>query len=142
MIQGYLAYTHRIFDDIQCLFFRHQWRFTSRNDQGGEGKSDSIRSEEAQTLGYSWTLPITKLFTENINVCVSDLFQRALIVTDTFGEQRFSYEGKTETWFLPNAVVTYMLGHIIVCDGYENTVHLLDSDSQFLDFFSKQRSDS
>lgn len=75
--------------------------------------------------------------TVNINgdVCVSDLFQRALIVTDKFGEKRFSYEEKTETWFLPNAVVTDILGHIIVCDGYENTVHLLDSDGQFLRLF-------
>lgn len=60
-----------------------------------------------------------------------------MIVTDTFGEQRFIYEGKTESWFLPNAVVTDILGHIIVCDGYENTVHLLESDGQFLRLFPK-----
>lgn len=32
--------------------------------------------------------------TENINVCVSDLFRRALIVTDKFNEERFSYGEK------------------------------------------------
>lgn len=41
--------------------------------------------------------------TENINgdVCVSDLFRRALIVTDKFNEERFSYGEKKEAWFLP-----------------------------------------
>lgn len=44
-------------------------------------------------------------------------------------------ETKKEAWFLPNAVVTDILGHIVVCDGYENTVYLLDSDGRFLRLF-------
>lgn len=77
------------------------------------------------TLGHSLTLPIANYLTEDINgdVCESDLFSRSFILTDKVGEQRFSHEENTEPWFLPNAVVTDILGHIIVCDGYENTVH-------------------
>lgn len=70
-----------------------------------------IKGEEGQVTRYDQKghklSDIPEVFlspnyiTENINgnVCVSDLFRRALIVTDTFGEQRFIYEGKTEAWF-------------------------------------------
>lgn len=48
-------------------------------------------------------------------------------------------EKKKEAWFSSNAVVTDIRGHIVVCDGYENTVYLLDSDGQFLRIFPQAK---
>lgn len=60
-------------------------------------------------------------------------------ITDKFNEVRFSYGEKKEAWFSSNAVVTDIRGHIVVCDGYENTVYLLDSDGQFLRIFPQAK---
>lgn len=62
-----------------------------------------------------------------------------MTVTDKFNEERFPYGEKKEAWFSSNAVVTDIRGYIVVCDGYENTVYLLDSDGQFLRIFPQAK---
>eukprot|EP00105_Crassostrea_gigas_P025168 XP_011445660.1 PREDICTED: uncharacterized protein LOC105341059 [Crassostrea gigas] len=70
--------------------------------------------------------------TENINgdVCVSDHYS-GVVVVDKSGQHRFSYTGQG-SWFRPYGICTDVLGHILVCDTYSDTVHLLDQDGQFL----------
>uniref|UniRef100_K1PG36 Tripartite motif-containing protein 3 n=1 Tax=Magallana gigas TaxID=29159 RepID=K1PG36_MAGGI len=69
--------------------------------------------------------------TENINgdVCVSD--KRAVVVVDKSGQHRFSYTGQGSVC-TPYGICTDVLGHILVCDFFSKTVHLLDQDGQFL----------
>nr|XP_011431640.2 uncharacterized protein LOC105331229 [Crassostrea gigas] len=71
--------------------------------------------------------------TENINgdVCVSDYDNDTVVVVDKSEQHRFSYTGQG-SWFRPNGICTDVLGHILVCDTYSDTVHLLDQDGQFL----------
>ncbi|XP_034306142.2 protein wech [Magallana gigas] len=71
--------------------------------------------------------------TENINgdVCVSDVKNDAVVVVDKSGQHRFSYTGQ-RSGFNPNGICTDILGHILVCDIFKGTVHLLDQDGQFL----------
>ena len=79
--------------------------------------------------------------TENINedICISDCNKRAVVVVNKSGQHRFSYTGRGSP-FLPYGICTDVLGHIIVCDGYSNTVHLLDRDGGFLsDILSSQQ---
>nr|XP_034305794.1 E3 ubiquitin-protein ligase TRIM71 isoform X3 [Crassostrea gigas] len=70
--------------------------------------------------------------TENINgdVCVSD-YGIAVVVVDKSGQHRFSYTGQG-SGFEPFGICTDVLGHILVCDTFSNTVHLLDQDGQLL----------
>lgn len=77
--------------------------------------------------------------TENIkgDVCVSDLFRRALIVTDKFNEERFSYGEKKGSMVFANAVV--ILGHMVVCVRMKIRFISWILMVNFLDFFSKQR---
>nr|XP_034317858.1 uncharacterized protein LOC105342349 [Crassostrea gigas] len=71
--------------------------------------------------------------TENINgdVCVSDIYKHAVVVVDKSGQHGFFYTGQRST-FTPYGICTDVLGHILVCDGFSDTVHLLDQDGQFL----------
>ncbi|XP_062609480.1 tripartite motif-containing protein 2-like [Saccostrea cucullata] len=70
--------------------------------------------------------------TENINgdICVSNR-SRLVVVVNKSGKHRFSYTGQGSD-FYPYGICTDVLGHILVCDGYSDTVHLLDQDGQFL----------
>ncbi|XP_065939407.1 E3 ubiquitin-protein ligase TRIM71-like [Magallana gigas] len=71
--------------------------------------------------------------TENINgdVCVSDYRKNSVVVMNKSGQYRFSYTGQRSR-FEPYGICTDVVGHILVCDGISNTVHLLDQDGQFL----------
>nr|XP_034309427.1 uncharacterized protein LOC109618689 [Crassostrea gigas] len=71
--------------------------------------------------------------TENNNgdVVVSDY--RAVVVTECEGRHRFSYTGPPSGSGLePRGICTDALSHILVCDGWTNTVQMIDRDGQFL----------
>nr|XP_022315206.1 E3 ubiquitin-protein ligase TRIM71-like [Crassostrea virginica] len=77
--------------------------------------------------------------TENINgdICTSDTGIRAVVVVNKSGHHRFSYSGQ-QSGFFPCGICTDVVGHIIVCDIYENpTVEVLGKDCQFLRFLLK-----
>ncbi|XP_052682107.1 tripartite motif-containing protein 2-like [Crassostrea angulata] len=71
--------------------------------------------------------------TENINgdICTSDIYRDSVVVVNKSGQHRFSYTGQGSK-FYPKGVCTDPLRHILVCDYYSHTVHLLDQDGQFL----------
>ncbi|XP_062577903.1 uncharacterized protein LOC134239772 [Saccostrea cucullata] len=79
--------------------------------------------------------------TENINgdICTSD-YDKGVVVVNKSGQHRFSYTGQKSV-FRPYGICTDVLGHILVCDGYNlsNTVHLLDQDGQFLSLLLTQQ---
>lgn len=64
----------------------------------------------------------------------------AVVVVDRSGEHRFSYTGQGLD-FDPHGICTDVLGHILVCDYINYTVHLLDQDGKFLSLLltSQQR---
>ncbi|XP_061190115.1 uncharacterized protein LOC133197968 [Saccostrea echinata] len=78
---------------------------------------------------------------ENVNgdICVSDKYG-AVVVVDKTGVHRFSYYGQPSAWRLfarrisPLGLCTDVMGHIIVCDQYEPTIHVIDKNGQFISF--------
>lgn len=71
--------------------------------------------------------------TENMNgdICVSDADKEAVVVVNKSGQHRFSYTGQ-ESGLDPWGICTDILGHIIVCDNYNDKVHFLDQDGHLL----------
>lgn len=74
-----------------------------------------------------------RFITENNNgdVLVSD--SGAVVVTERGGKHRFSYTGHLSgSKIQPRGICTDELSHILVCDGYSNTVQMLDKNGQFM----------
>ncbi|XP_078313035.1 uncharacterized protein LOC111135019 isoform X1 [Crassostrea virginica] len=71
--------------------------------------------------------------TENINgdICTSDYDKKAVVVVNKSGQHRFSYKGMG-SMIRPYGICSDVLGHILVCDYDNETVHLLDQDGGFL----------
>nr|XP_022342528.1 uncharacterized protein LOC111136170 [Crassostrea virginica] len=110
-----------------------------------------VKDKEAKVTGYSKTgkeiqsiqrdnqgqelYSEPHYITENINgdICTSDNNKRAVVVVNKSGQHRFSYTGQ-RSMFCPFGICTDVLGHILVCDYFSNTVHLLDQDGGFLSF--------
>ncbi|XP_078311054.1 uncharacterized protein LOC144618574 [Crassostrea virginica] len=75
--------------------------------------------------------------TENNNgdVLVSDWRRHAVVVTSGGGVHRFSYTGPPSGSRLePKGICTDVMSHILVNDGYTETVQMLDRDGQFLSY--------
>ncbi|XP_062615195.1 uncharacterized protein LOC134276933 [Saccostrea cucullata] len=71
----------------------------------------------------------------NGDIVASDVNARAVVVVDRTGKVRFRYNDKPpggKKSFCPKHIVTDFLGHIIVVDQYNNFLHILDQNGQFL----------
>ncbi|XP_062576268.1 uncharacterized protein LOC134238172 [Saccostrea cucullata] len=79
--------------------------------------------------------------TENLNgdVCTSDFSKQEVVVVDREGQYRFSYKGSQESAFFPKGICTDILLHILVCDYYSDSVHLIDQNGQFLSLLITRR---
>ncbi|XP_078312641.1 uncharacterized protein LOC144619152 [Crassostrea virginica] len=102
----------------------------TRYSKAGKEIQNIQRNNQGQEL-YSNLHYIT----ENINgdICTSDYNKSAVVVVNKSGQHRFSYTGQGSR-FYPYGICTDVLGHILVCEGLSNTVHLLDQDGGFLAF--------
>eukprot|EP00105_Crassostrea_gigas_P008623 XP_011423245.1 PREDICTED: uncharacterized protein LOC105325403 [Crassostrea gigas] len=107
----------------------------TRYNKTGKEIQNIERNNKGQEL-YVWPVYIT----ENINgdICTSDLLKCAVVVVNKSGQHRFSYTGQ-RSLFYSRGVCTDLLGHILVCDTYSHTVHLLDQDGQFLSILLTQQ---
>ncbi|XP_062583897.1 uncharacterized protein LOC134245639 [Saccostrea cucullata] len=99
----------------------------TRYNKTGKELQNIQRDNKGQEL---YMLP--HYITENINgdICTSD-FNKGDVVVVKSGKHRFSYKGQ-KSGFRPWGICTDVLGHILVCDSYNESVHLLDQDGQFL----------
>ncbi|XP_062614365.1 uncharacterized protein LOC134276105 [Saccostrea cucullata] len=94
------------------------------------GHKQTIQHDNTGQELYSYPIYIT----ENLNgdVIVSD-YWRAVVVTDRRGIHRFSYTGHPSGSRLsPYGICTDALSHILVCDDYTDTVHIIDKDGNYL----------
>ncbi|XP_065923740.1 E3 ubiquitin-protein ligase TRIM71-like [Magallana gigas] len=91
--------------------------------------------EEIQNIEWDYKgqelYSIPNYITENINgdICTSNL--NKVVVVNKSGQHKFSYSGQGSE-FDYRGLCTDLLGHILVCDFYGDTVDLLDQDGQFL----------
>ena len=123
--------------DILVGMIKDKEAKVTRHSKTGKELQNIQRNNQGQEL-YSRPHYIT----ENVNgdICTSDKCICAVVVVNTSGKHRFSYTGQGSR-FRPFGICTDVLGHILVCDDYSDTVHLLDQDGGFLSIiFSLQQS--
>lgn len=95
----------------------------------------NMKREEAQNITrdskeqpmYSFPHYIT----ENINgdICTSEYLKQGVQVVDKNGQHKFFYTDKD---LHPFGICTNAHGHILVCDIFSKTIHILDEHGQFL----------
>ncbi|XP_062618025.1 protein lin-41-like [Saccostrea cucullata] len=99
--------------------------------------------EESQTIQFDiegqplFSADYLKYISENRNgdICVADFGDSAVVVVDRDGNLRFRYTGhpsKTKGPFNPYGITTDSQSQILIADLYNNCVHILDQDGQFL----------
>eukprot|EP00105_Crassostrea_gigas_P016258 XP_011433583.1 PREDICTED: E3 ubiquitin-protein ligase TRIM71 [Crassostrea gigas] len=121
-------YSSHINGDILVGMIKDGEAKVTRYNKTGEEIQNIQRGDIGQRLYY-----YPRHITENINgdICTSDINKQAVVVVNKSGQHRFSYTGRG-SGFYPYGICTDLLGHIIVCDGYNIKVDIIDQDGQFL----------
>ena len=118
--------------DILVGMTKNEMAKITRYNKTGKEIQKMQRDNQRETL-YRYP----HFITENINgdICASDFYKLAVVVVNKSGQHRFSYSGQMtgrETPICPCGIGTDVLGHILVCDAFSKTVHLVDQGGKFL----------
>ena len=103
----------------------------TRYDNDGHLKQTIPYNPEFQRF---YMCPVFITENNNGDVVVSDSDGCAVVVTTNRGKYRFSYRGIN-----PCGICTDALSHILVCDEYTKTVHILDRNGQFLSYLLTEK---
>lgn len=101
----------------------------NRYDELGRLKQTIQYNESGYPL-FSYPSHIAE--NNNGDVAVSD--RSTVVVTDRGGRHRFSYNGGSSNFGMVQGICTDTLSHILVCDSYSSSVHMIDKDGHFLKY--------
>ncbi|XP_062579788.1 uncharacterized protein LOC134241784 [Saccostrea cucullata] len=103
----------------------------------GSTEKQTIQFDDQGNLLYS-AGSRSRHITENRNldICVTDNEAKAIVVVNRAGNMRFRYNGHTPApknkLFGPRGITTDSQSHILTADYYNECVHIIDQDGQFL----------
>ncbi|XP_062589930.1 uncharacterized protein LOC134251537 [Saccostrea cucullata] len=104
----------------------------TRYNSKGENIQTIEHKNKGQRMYYG---PIYITENRNGDIIVSDDHCVAVVVTDQRGKYRFSYTGPPSgVGLLPRGICTDAFSHILVCDIYTHTIHMIDKNGLFLKF--------
>ncbi|XP_062599640.1 E3 ubiquitin-protein ligase TRIM71-like [Saccostrea cucullata] len=108
----------------------------------GSNVSQEIQNDKENKPLFSSGIQNSLYVAENRNsdICVSDRGSSSVIVVNKEGEFRFTYTGnlnsKTYSSFTPFGITTDTTCRILVADCYNDCVHVMDCDGQFLSYIT------
>ena len=76
---------------------------------------------------------------KNLDICVADHAAKSVVVVTSSGKFRCRYkaEGKSHSTFAPSGITTDSRCRILTADCFNQCIHILDQDGQFLRLLDK-----
>lgn len=75
-----------------------------------------------------------------MDICVADSRAGAVVVVNQYGKLRYRYSGRsskvTKMIFKPFGITTNMQSQILIADGKNYCIHILNPDGQFLSYIN------
>ncbi|XP_062571889.1 uncharacterized protein LOC134233854 [Saccostrea cucullata] len=103
--------------------------------QGQRVAQEIEKDEHGNPIYQGGKYPMYVVENNNGDIVASDINATAVVVVDRTGKVRFRYKNKPpgeKQSFGSGQIVTDSLGHIIVTDEFNDCLHILDQNGQFL----------
>ncbi|XP_061168982.1 uncharacterized protein LOC133178254 [Saccostrea echinata] len=113
----------------------------------GSTEKQTIQFDDIGKSLFSSGFLYRHMITENRNldICVSDNGAKSVVVVNQAGKLKFRYKGHTPAPknkpFSPRGITTDSLCHILTADPFNDCVHIIDQDGQFLCFIDCELSE-
>ena len=123
--------------DILVILVRdysYAWKKGAKIVRYSISDSTEKQSMDLDKLSIPFSLKSTTYINENKNldISVSDFGARAVVVINASGKLRFRYAGHSYGSFGPLGITTDIQSRLLVADGPNNLIHILDQDGHFL----------
>lgn len=104
------------------------WTYITRYKKSGE----HLFQFEYQNYEKLHTSPWFLSVNINGDICVSDQLESEVGAFDEEGNRLFTYKGLPPHDFSPTGICNDFLGHVLVCNGSNPSVHMLDMKGNFI----------